>query len=593
MKFPSISDAAHRAADAFARFPFVILCGAAAAVTGSILAYEGGSFWTRALLSSLLGLPLFFALALLSERLGWSRGRALAVQALALAVPALFLIVALDLSEQLLWTRALHLAAGLHLSVAIVSFVGRPAGTGFWQFNRILLLRFLLGALFTAVLFAGLALSLAALDQLFGIDIDHEVYLTVLFTLMFLFSPWFFAAGVPRDVAALDARDDYPTGLKVFAQFVLIPLVTIDLLILTAYLVRVLVTRSWPSGWIGWLVSGIAVTGTLALLLVHPLREREDSRWVNAYGRWFFVALLPSIAMLLMAIGLRIQQYGVTERRYFLLVLAITLAVLALWYAFTASRNIRIIPAVLAVVAFFTFAGPWSAYAVARRSQLQRLEAALARNGMLSSNGRAVPAERTVSMEDTRHISGATGYLIATHGEASLVPVLIGPEVTIDPRPRAYRSDERARELLEPLGVTYLLPHELRVGGRYFYANVTPEAGALDLSGWDWLFDAEITQPLVMPAGSDTLRLRPVGGRGAHFSLSLNGQHLIDVDVTDQLLSRVDMRDYTNLPQDSLTYMFEGERADVQLRVTHFNGHRSSTGDSLTAAHARVLVRLH
>ena len=43
--------------------------------------------------------------------------------------------------------------------------------------------------------------------------------------------------------------------------------------------------------------------GCLALLLVHPIRERDDARWVDTYARWFYVVLLPSIAMLLMAVA--------------------------------------------------------------------------------------------------------------------------------------------------------------------------------------------------------------------------------------------------------------------------------------------------
>jgi hypothetical protein len=215
------------------------------------------------------------------------------------------------------------------------------------------------------VLFAGLAIALVALDNLFGIDIDGEAYGHLLVLLAFVFDPWFFLGSLPRDIAALEERTDYPIGLKVFAQFVLIPVVTVYVLILTAYLVRVLVTRTWPSGWIGWLVSSVAAAGTLALLLVHPVRDREDSRWVDAYGRWFYVALLPSIGMLLMAIFQRLGQYGFTERRYFLLVLAFWLAGIALYYAVTASRNIRIIPVTLCIVALATLAGPGSADAVA------------------------------------------------------------------------------------------------------------------------------------------------------------------------------------------------------------------------------------
>ena len=46
-----------------------------------------------------------------------------------------------------------------------------------------------------------------------------------------------------------------------------------------------------------------------------------EHRWVRTYTRGFYVALLPAIVMLWLAIGKRVAQYGITERRYFLIVL--------------------------------------------------------------------------------------------------------------------------------------------------------------------------------------------------------------------------------------------------------------------------------
>ena len=115
---------------------------------------------------------------------------------------------------------------------------------------------------------------------------------------------------------------------------------------------------------------------------MHPLRERADSRWVNGYGRWWFVALLPSLGMLLVAIAKRVGQYGITEQRYFLLVLALWLTGLAIFYGVTASRNIKLIPMTLCAVALLTSMGPWSAYAISRKSQVGRFDHLLERNGM-------------------------------------------------------------------------------------------------------------------------------------------------------------------------------------------------------------------
>ena len=215
------------------------------------------------------------------------------------------------------------MSVGLHLLAAVLPYAGVDEPNGFWQYNRALFLRFLTAGIYSAVLFVGLALALAALDNLLGVSVPEESYFRLLATIAFVFNTWFFVAGVPPDLPALEAYTDYPKGLRVFAQFILVPLVIVYLLIVTAYLGRVIVTRVWPSGWTGYLVSALATVGILAILLVHPERDRKDQPWIEIYARWFYVGLFPSIIMLLLAIWQRLGQYGITERRYLLSVLAL------------------------------------------------------------------------------------------------------------------------------------------------------------------------------------------------------------------------------------------------------------------------------
>ena len=73
------------------------------------------------------------------------------------------------------------------------------------------------------VLFVGLAVALAALDNLFGLDVPAETYVRCWIALWFVVNTWVFLGGVPDDLPSLQHQTDYPTGLKVFAQYVLVP----------------------------------------------------------------------------------------------------------------------------------------------------------------------------------------------------------------------------------------------------------------------------------------------------------------------------------------------------------------------------------
>jgi hypothetical protein len=261
--------------------------------------------------------------------------------------------------------------------------------------------------------------ALLALDKLLGIKLPDGSYAKLWFAIVFMFNTWFFLSGVPDDFAALDARTDYPAGLRILTQYVLIPIVTIYLVILTLELGKVLLTRVWPSGWIGYLVTSAAGVGMLSWLLVYPLETRESYAWVKTFTKGFYIALMPSIVMLWMALWKRVAEYGITEPRYFPIVFSIWLAAIALYYTTSRSRNIKVIPASLCALALLTFAGPWGAYAVSRASQVNRLQGLLTRNDLLR-DGHLRPATHDVSLADEREISSGFHYLLETHGRESV-----------------------------------------------------------------------------------------------------------------------------------------------------------------------------
>lgn len=459
MRLPSVDLVLRQARETVARFPMAMVSAFLAAITAFLMIESSSNDeYPRLLATAVLGLPLFTASVTSAERRGVAARHRWIVDIAIAAGLVLLYFSSLDWSSDLATLRFIQLLVGAHLLVAIAPYLTAERLDGFWQFNRILFLRYLIGAFYATVLWVGLAVALAALDKLFGVNVDGEAYAHLCAFLAFVFHPWFFLSGVPRDYAELETRDDYPAGLKVFTQFVLMPLVVIYLAILTAYLGKVIVTRSWPNGWIGYLVSSVSATGVLALLLVHPLRERADSRWVNGYGRWWFVALLPSLGMLLAAIAKRVGQYGITEQRYFLLVLALWLTGLALFYGMSASRNIKLIPMTLCSVALLTSMGPWSAYAISRRSQVNRFDRLLAQNDM-GRAGAPTPAKGTVPLEDQREMSGVLRYLASTRGHEAIADVMGLPADSVRAWGDTLRmgvADDLAARAMNRLGLRYM-----------------------------------------------------------------------------------------------------------------------------------------
>jgi hypothetical protein len=485
VQFPSIKSALSGAGATFRRFPLALLSGLAACVV-AIAMIEGPErdWMPRFLATSVIGIALFTAAGTSAERFGLATARRGLLNAAVMASLVVIYLLSLDWTDPLATLRFIQLLVLAHLCVAVGPYIATDSPNGFWQYNRLLLLRFLTAAFFAAVLFAGLSVALVALDQLFGIDVPGKSYGYLMAVLAFVFHPGFFLAGVSDDFQELAILEDYPRVLKIFSQFVLIPLVTVYLVILTAYLGKVLITRTWPSGWIGYLVSSVSTAGMLALLLVHPIRRRVDSPWVNTFSRWWFVALLPSLVMLLLAVTKRIGQYGVTEERYFLLALALWMLGISLYYALTGSTNIKRIPETLLLVVLLTAVGPWSAYAVSVRSQTARLAGILERHGM-GQPGALISPAAPVPLEDRVQMGAVIGYLGRTHGPGAVARALgVSEDTVLSWAGRADLDDPFARMAMRRMGVEYVNRWARLDGDPLFWANTSTQ-GSTRIAGFE------------------------------------------------------------------------------------------------------------
>ena len=602
MGLPSLTYLAVQASSALRRFPLVLLSAALAATFALIEVDAHGESWLRGVMAAQLGIPLFFAIAVASETYGWQRFMRYSVSAAAaLGTIAYGFTLSEDLGT-VAGTRFAQFNVGVHLLVAFAPFV-RPTGTrGFWQYNKALFLRFLLALLYSVVLFAGLSVALLALDKLLGVDIGDKSYVRLLILVAFVFLTWVFVGGVPRDIAGLEQVDEYPRGLELFSQYVLVPLVAVYLAILTIYLLKVVITARWPSGWIGYLVSTVSATGILALLLVHPVATREDRRWVGTFSRWFWIVLLPAIVMLLLALGKRIGQYGITERRYLLLVLAIWLAATALWFVTGRRRSIKWIPVTLCLVALATSFGPWGAYAVSRRSQIGRLETLLARNN-LWVEGSLRPTEGEVPLEECRQISAVLRYLVRTHGTESLrprFPALAAADTT-DSKPsgRPTRDTENpVRAMAEVLGFPYIEQWESVGGEAPFHYFAGGQERVIALGDADYLATLASPAPLharALPDSTWKLFWNP-----PRIELQSSGSVVAAVSL-DSVVVRLEMEGTARLrpdaPAELVRVAAEGSTAAgparLEVYVTQISGrHTSDAGIAIESFVADCVVTL-
>ncbi len=486
MNFPSLTALLSDAAAALRRFPFAICAALVAGISAAILVDQNDpDLWLRAMMSAQLGIPLLLALALLGERRGAGK-LPLSLAGVAAILLYFFMLRVPIFSGQV--TRFFQFNIIAHLFVAFLPFIRRNEPDGFWQFNKTLFLRLFNSLIFTGVLIIGLNVAMLALDKLFGLTINSEVYGRLDLLLLFVFNTWYFLSGVPKDFPELERSRDFPQGLKVFAQYILAPLVAVYLALLTAYLVRVIITAEWPSGWIGWLVSSVAAAGLLSLALLHPLAPQRDNRWISKYSRVYFILMLPAVGMQIMAIAKRIGQYGITENRYFIGILALWLLGVSITGALNRLKRLEPLPITLCLIALLASCGPWGAYSLSRTSQVNRLEALLSPAGLLI-DGKLAHGESAVDAETAGELSAILDYLMEYHGHGAIDHWLSPEQQTeiaaaADSLTQQHQQRDLSRQVMGFIGQEYRHMRRHQADREWYSASRQRGAEATALDGF-------------------------------------------------------------------------------------------------------------
>jgi len=344
----------------------------------------------RWLIVAALALPVFIAATLWSERTDRSASLNAGLALLPLPLLVLYFLSLPPHGK----TSVDGIRYTLLYSAAVLVMLASPflpprTTIAFHRFSIVFAMRTLATALFTLLLFGGLALALAAIEKLFGVDVDGHAYGKLLAVLTGFVGIPYLLAGLPRDHDV--AQNDVPRGLRVLTQYVLLPILVVYALILYAHAIQQIVMWQWSEGWVARLVIGFASSGLLTLSILWPLRHDSDSTWIRMFTRWFAILLPPLAVLLFLAIMRRVGDYGITESRYYGLVLAVWLAGVAVYLLVSRRDDLRLAALSLAVIALTTAYGPWSAIRVSVASQIARLETILSRAGVLREGRLVVP----------------------------------------------------------------------------------------------------------------------------------------------------------------------------------------------------------
>ena len=418
--------------EAFTRFPLPLLC-AAALTTLLLLDVEDVIDIARddrfRLYAALVaGFLWFLASDILAQSRHWSLG-----PRLVLYIVGLGAIVATQVfAAEIRFDRVLFIWA-LVLIVGIAPYIRRgPQNAAFWQFNHRLWLGAFLAIIGASLFAGGLWLIIETLEFLFDVTFGRRWIDDIWIIALCFIAPLNWLSLVPNEfgeeVPLGDQGEFTSRAVAVIVKYILVPLLLIYTAILYAYAVRIAADGVLPKGRLSWMVLAYGATGMLTALFAWPTRKSGGALVRFFWRYWFFLLTGPAV-LLFLAAYVRIDQYGVTYERYLLILFGAWLGVMAILFGlWRHGRDIRLLPASLALVLLIGSLGTWGARGYSVHSQRTQLATVLEAAGLLK-DGRAVrPASKDQELPDAAafRVRSIIFYLRKNDGLDALQPWFAG-----------------------------------------------------------------------------------------------------------------------------------------------------------------------
>lgn len=595
MKFPSLQNLQEKAASTVSRFPLAVLAGFVIAFTGiATIEIQDSQFdnpqietLAKIIFSALFVFPLFVTVKLVSEVHKFENRLTTLLNIVVAGLGVLYYLFLLPEFEGGNTIRTLVVTIIAFLAALSFPLIKEKESLGFWQYLRILIERFAITFLYSLVLFLGTALIIFTLNSLFNLDIPDKTYPQSWFFIAGVLAPIIFLSEIPKDLKKLSKEKDFSKIIKTLGQYILIPLVTIYALILYAYGAKILFTSVWPQGIVSGLIIGFALVGIVTLLILDPYKRLKENSWLEKYALGFYSALLPLTIMLFMAISIRLQEYGITESRYYVVLLGIWLALTGVYFLLSRKKDIRFIPLSIIIFLSLSIIGPWNAFRVSENSQILRLRTMLEQNNLLVDDKLVsdykVEALGTV---DQGQVSSIIYYLGETHGYDKIKPWFTGLSKNFETKENFDQREEIASILqVDPYGSGYHFENQ------QYYSFYTETTSALTVSGYDAVFSTYMYR-------DNTVNALTYNGRSYTFKITdktkiamfENAKAILTIDLKSKL-DELSARNVTYVTPEELTVDFENKELKASFRFSSLESNKVGEELELNGANANILVK--
>jgi len=471
-------------------------------------------------------------------------------------------LACLTFSKNIAIYNLLLLEYGLFFAITIAPFLRRKVDNiTYCNFSCTLTHSMFFATVSSLILIAGTSAIFASVSYLFAIKIGYKIYLSTFVIYYFFFTPLYVLGGVPKNFFSTE-ETHYPKDVKFISTFILSPLVFVYLIILYTYIIKISLQHELPKGILATMISGFGFAGIVTHFLIYPIAQNSN-KFIKLFSRYFYHSLLIPTAFLFYAAMLRINEYGITEERYLLILIATWLGASSLYIALSKAKNLKVVTITLSALLILSSFGPWSASAVSEFSQVRQLEKLLEPEGILV-NGEIKKSNHKIAADKTAKISNIVHYLASTKKISKIKKWFPQNSYLGNEADNSIKIDHN--KIMNDMGLTYVTSSPYKTAQKSISLSMKDQPSLynqiFDVSGFDYAMDFHF----YANSATSALTIKTQDGLAA-FTASIKEKNLIITNNATVTIA-VDLEKFINDVQNSKQ---EGKDFIINLKNENFN----------------------
>ena len=353
------------------RFPLVsffaflltlILVIFSGATSPFIEVYPNFNIANKIAFTATLAIPLFLVLRLISNN------RILTLLGMLLIVVYYLFLPESFGKDYYLIQRHLLFILALILFIFPAPFLFRSIKNAkFWEWTQQVIFAFISAISFGLILYLGVEGAIYAFENLFSFEVNNYISQQLILIIFGIFSLNYFLAQIPKYPLLIPIRP-YSKVENIFTKYILTPLSITYFIILYSYTFKLIYLFELPSGLLAWLILIFSAVAIITVLFWTPLWSAKTEK----YKKWIWIAILLQTLVLGLTTYWRIEEYGMSQNRYFTGVIGLWLFFISLYFILYKNALYKWVFISFSMLIILTQVGSLSAYNILQKNQIEQ-----------------------------------------------------------------------------------------------------------------------------------------------------------------------------------------------------------------------------